>query len=45
MFIDFREWEKDKEDPIGNQGIENEGQLNEEQQPEFDTFGTALNEL
>jgi hypothetical protein len=45
MFICFQEWEKDKEESITYQGKENEGYINEEQQPEFDTMGTALNEL
>lgn len=45
MSFDFKEWEKDKEESIANQGIENEDQMNEEQRPEFDLLGTALNEL
>jgi hypothetical protein len=45
MLTDFHKWEENREETMVNQEIDNEGQLNEEQQPEFNINGTALNEL
>jgi hypothetical protein len=45
VFNDFHKWEENREETLGNQEIDNEGQINEELQPEFNINGTALNEL
>jgi hypothetical protein len=43
MLTDFHKWEENREETMGNQ--EAEGQINEEQQPEYNINGTALNEI
>lgn len=45
MLTGFHKWEDNREMTMGNQEEENEGQINEEQQPEFNINGTALNEM
>jgi hypothetical protein len=45
MLTGFHYWEKESDEQITNISGADEGQLNEEQQPEFDQYGTALNEL
>jgi hypothetical protein len=45
MLTDFHKWEEDREEQIVNQEIDDESQINEEQQPEFNISGTALNDL
>lgn len=45
MLTGFHKWEDNREVTMDNQEEENEGQINEEQQPEFNINGTALNEL
>jgi hypothetical protein len=45
MLNGFHKWEENREEQLVSQEIDDESQINEEQQPEFNISGTALNDL